>query len=54
MDRRVWFFSGGSVIAAILATVSLDEIRLVPICVSAVYAVLALGVYLDSRSRGLH
>lgn len=51
MDRRVWFFASGSVIALSMAFVALEELRHVPIIVSIVYAVLTVAVYFDWRSR---
>ena len=50
MDRRALFFAGAAVAAGILAPVTTEPLRYVPIVVCVTYVVLALASYLDWRT----
>ena len=51
MDRRALFFLMAAVVVALLIPLTDREIRWVPTGLAALYVVLALGSYLDRRSR---
>jgi hypothetical protein len=51
MDRRAIFFVGAALVVAALVPATDQELRYVPIALSALYLVLALGSWLDFRSR---
>ena len=51
MDRRAVFFLGAAVVCALLIPVTGGEHRWVPIALSIVYVLLALGSWTDNRSR---
>ena len=51
MDRRAVFFVGAAIVCAVLTPITEPEERWVPIALSIVYALLALGSWVDARTR---
>jgi len=51
MDRRALFFIGAAIVAALLVPVTEEEHRFVPIALSIVYVLLAVGSWADHRSK---
>ena len=50
-DRRAVFFVGAAIVCAVLIPVTEPKERWVPIALSIVYALLALGSWVDARTR---
>ena len=51
MDQRALFFIVAAGVAALLAPVTDDELRYVPVLVAVTYAILAAASYLDWRTN---
>ena len=52
MDRRAVFFAGAALVCALLIPVTESDYRWVPVALTVVYLLLALGSWADRRSRG--
>jgi hypothetical protein len=51
MDRRAVFFAGAALVCALLIPVTEGDYRWVPVSLTVVYLLLALGSWADRRSR---
>ena len=51
MDQRALFFIIAAAVAALLTTVTADELRYVPEIVAVMYTILAAASYLDWRTN---